>query len=46
MGGIQAIQEADCKTLFCKKGGQVQQAQGPGKKIVGREIVNPGVDEE
>ena len=25
---------------------QIEQAQGPGKEIIGREVVNPGVDEE
>jgi hypothetical protein len=46
VGGIQTIQEVDLITLMTEKRGQIEQAQRPGKEVVGREIVDPGIDEE
>ena len=46
VGDIQAVQQMNLRALGPKPAGQIEQPQGPGKEIVGREIVDPGVDEE
>ena len=46
VGRAQAIQEVDRIPPGPQPPRQIEQPQRPGKKIVGREIVNPGVDQE
>ncbi len=46
VGRAQTIQEVDRVPLGPEPPRQIEQPQGPGKKIVGREIIDPGVDEE
>ncbi len=46
VGRAQAIQEVDRIPLSPQPPRQIEQPQRPGKKIVGRKIVDPGVDQE
>ena len=46
VGRAQAVQEVDRIPPGPKQPRQIEQPQRPGKKIVGREIVDPGVDQE
>ncbi len=46
MGRAQTIQEVDLIPLGPQPPRQIEQPQRPGKKIVGREIIDPGVDQE
>ena len=46
VGRAQTIQEVDLIPLSPEPPRHIQQPQGPGKKIVGRKIIDPGVDQE
>ena len=46
VGHVQAVQEVDFRPLGPEPAGQIEQPQRPGEVIIGREVVNPGVDEE
>ena len=46
MDSAQAVQEVDRISLSPQPPRQIEQPQRPGEKIVGREIIYPGVDQE
>jgi len=43
---VEAIDELDLKAASPQVGGKIEQAKGLGPEVVGREVVDPGVDED
>ena len=46
MVNIKAVDIADGPAVFLEKGGEIEKAQGLGPEVIGREVVNPRVDQE
>jgi hypothetical protein len=44
MEPVQAVDERDPASVIPQQTGQVKKAQGPGPEIIGRKIMNPGID--
>ena len=46
MADIEAVDIGDGPTIFNEKGSEIEEPQGLSPEVIGREVVNPGVDQE
>ncbi len=46
MVDIKAVDIGDGPAIFDEKGGEIEEPQGLGPKVIGCEVVHPGVDQQ
>ena len=46
MADIKAVDKGNGPAIFLEKGGEIEEPQGLGPEVIGREVVHPRVDQE